>query len=210
MHIYKISAEITTALLFLHQTKPESLVHRNLKPANILFDRNILLKVLTSPPPIPIVPASPPPPACPRRSAPIAPATVGRTVVRADRCLPRTAVRHAMLPASAASMAGRHLSSPSRPSPAPPPPRATPPPAAAHPRRPRFKLPVPPYSRTSNVKVATNPTTATSTGARHPHRAAFSLQHPDSPPFTAFRAPARGVRAALFSSIGTPRRRALS
>ncbi|BAS88452.1 Os04g0297933 [Oryza sativa Japonica Group] len=85
---FRISAEITTALLFLHQTKPESLVRRDLKPANILLDRNILLKVLTSPPPTdssatrllrrrvyrpsPFVPASPPPPACPCRSAPIA------------------------------------------------------------------------------------------------------------------------------------------
>uniref|UniRef100_A0A7N0V0E5 RING-type E3 ubiquitin transferase n=1 Tax=Kalanchoe fedtschenkoi TaxID=63787 RepID=A0A7N0V0E5_KALFE len=40
-----IAAEITTALLFLHQAKPEPLVHRDLKPANILIDRNYVSKI---------------------------------------------------------------------------------------------------------------------------------------------------------------------
>jgi serine/threonine protein kinase len=42
---FKIAAEISTALLFLHQTKPEPLVHRDLKPANILLDKNYLSKI---------------------------------------------------------------------------------------------------------------------------------------------------------------------
>lgn len=42
---FKIAAEIATALLFLHQTKPEPLVHRDLKPANILLDRNYISKI---------------------------------------------------------------------------------------------------------------------------------------------------------------------
>nr|GMC51284.1 U-box domain-containing protein 35-like isoform X1 [Ipomoea batatas] len=42
---FKISAEIATALLFLHQSKPEPLVHRDLKPANILVDRNFVSKI---------------------------------------------------------------------------------------------------------------------------------------------------------------------
>ncbi|VAH77114.1 unnamed protein product [Triticum turgidum subsp. durum] len=42
---FRISAEIATALLFLHQTKPEPLVHRDLKPANILLDRNYVSKI---------------------------------------------------------------------------------------------------------------------------------------------------------------------
>ncbi|XP_019416150.1 PREDICTED: U-box domain-containing protein 34-like isoform X1 [Lupinus angustifolius] len=42
---FQISAEIATALLFLHQTKPEPLVHRDLKPANILLDRNYVSKI---------------------------------------------------------------------------------------------------------------------------------------------------------------------
>ncbi|XP_048331328.1 U-box domain-containing protein 51 isoform X2 [Ziziphus jujuba] len=42
---FKIACEIATALLFLHQTKPEPLVHRDLKPANILIDRNYVSKI---------------------------------------------------------------------------------------------------------------------------------------------------------------------
>ncbi|XP_044471959.1 U-box domain-containing protein 35-like [Mangifera indica] len=42
---FKIAAEIGTALLFLHQAKPEPLVHRDLKPANILLDRNFVSKI---------------------------------------------------------------------------------------------------------------------------------------------------------------------
>ncbi|KAL9673041.1 hypothetical protein QQ045_029294 [Rhodiola kirilowii] len=42
---FSIAAEITTALLFLHQAKPEPLVHRDLKPANILIDRNYVSKI---------------------------------------------------------------------------------------------------------------------------------------------------------------------
>ena len=42
---FKIAAEIATALLFLHQAKPEPLVHRDLKPANILIDRNFVSKI---------------------------------------------------------------------------------------------------------------------------------------------------------------------
>ncbi|XP_024020439.1 U-box domain-containing protein 35 [Morus notabilis] len=42
---FKIASEVATALLFLHQTKPEPLVHRDLKPANILLDRNFVTKI---------------------------------------------------------------------------------------------------------------------------------------------------------------------
>ena len=42
---FKIASEIATALLFLHQSKPEPLVHRDLKPANILLDRNYVGKI---------------------------------------------------------------------------------------------------------------------------------------------------------------------
>lgn len=42
---FKVAAEIATALLFLHQAKPEPLVHRDLKPANILLDRNFVSKI---------------------------------------------------------------------------------------------------------------------------------------------------------------------
>lgn len=42
---FRIAAEIATALLFLHQTKPEALVHCDLKPANILLDMNYLSKI---------------------------------------------------------------------------------------------------------------------------------------------------------------------
>ncbi|KAJ1420357.1 UspA [Sesbania bispinosa] len=42
---FKIASEIATGLLFLHQTKPEPLVHRDMKPANILLDRNYVSKI---------------------------------------------------------------------------------------------------------------------------------------------------------------------
>ncbi|PKI70629.1 hypothetical protein CRG98_008862 [Punica granatum] len=42
---FKIAAEVATALLFLHQAKPEPLVHRDLKPANILLDHNYKSKI---------------------------------------------------------------------------------------------------------------------------------------------------------------------
>ncbi|KAJ4899086.1 Protein kinase protein with adenine nucleotide alpha hydrolases-like domain [Raphanus sativus] len=42
---FRIAAEIGTVLLYLHQTKPEPLVHRDLTPANILLDRNFVSKV---------------------------------------------------------------------------------------------------------------------------------------------------------------------
>ncbi|XP_073047691.1 U-box domain-containing protein 52-like [Primulina eburnea] len=42
---FRIAAEIGTGLLFLHQTKPEPLVHRDLKPGNILLDRNFVSKI---------------------------------------------------------------------------------------------------------------------------------------------------------------------
>ncbi|XP_063943325.1 U-box domain-containing protein 52 [Daucus carota subsp. sativus] len=44
-HRFRIAAEIGTGLLFLHQTKPEPLVHRDLKPGNILLDRNFVGKI---------------------------------------------------------------------------------------------------------------------------------------------------------------------
>ncbi|KAH7524248.1 U-box domain-containing protein 52 [Ziziphus jujuba] len=44
-HRFRIAAEIGTGLLFLHQTKPEPLVHRDLKPGNILLDRNLVSKI---------------------------------------------------------------------------------------------------------------------------------------------------------------------
>ncbi|KAG4914560.1 hypothetical protein JHK87_052117 [Glycine soja] len=42
---FRIAAEIGTRLLFLHQTKPEPLVHRDLKPGNILLDQNYASKI---------------------------------------------------------------------------------------------------------------------------------------------------------------------
>ncbi|CAN1262748.1 U-box domain-containing protein 52 [Linum perenne] len=45
---FRIAAEIATGLHFLHQTKPEPLVHRDLKPGNILLDRNFVTKVADS------------------------------------------------------------------------------------------------------------------------------------------------------------------
>ncbi|KAK2965457.1 hypothetical protein RJ640_008251 [Escallonia rubra] len=42
---FRIASEIGTGLLFLHQTKPEPLVHRDLKPGNILLDHNYVSKI---------------------------------------------------------------------------------------------------------------------------------------------------------------------
>ncbi|KAF3432317.1 hypothetical protein FNV43_RR27057 [Rhamnella rubrinervis] len=42
---FQIAADIATGLLFLHQTKPEPLVHRDLKPGNILLDHNYVSKI---------------------------------------------------------------------------------------------------------------------------------------------------------------------
>lgn len=42
---FKLAADIATALLFLHQTRPEPLVHRDLKPANILLDHYYVCKI---------------------------------------------------------------------------------------------------------------------------------------------------------------------
>ncbi|KAJ6327890.1 hypothetical protein OIU76_006430 [Salix suchowensis] len=42
---FRIAAEIATGLLFLHQTKPEPLVHCDLKPGNILLDNNYISKI---------------------------------------------------------------------------------------------------------------------------------------------------------------------
>ncbi|KAJ7969460.1 Protein kinase domain [Quillaja saponaria] len=42
---FQIAAEIGTGLLFLHKAKPEPLVHRDLKPGNILLDRNYVSKI---------------------------------------------------------------------------------------------------------------------------------------------------------------------
>ncbi|GER53704.1 kinase family protein [Striga asiatica] len=40
-----IAAEVATGLHFLHQAKPEPLVHRDLKPGNILLDHNFVPKI---------------------------------------------------------------------------------------------------------------------------------------------------------------------
>ncbi|GJY07293.1 U-box domain-containing protein 35-like protein isoform X2 [Tanacetum coccineum] len=42
---FSIAADIATGLLFLHQAKPEPLVHRDLKPGNILLDCNYVCKI---------------------------------------------------------------------------------------------------------------------------------------------------------------------
>ncbi|KAI5422503.1 hypothetical protein KIW84_045805 [Lathyrus oleraceus] len=42
---FRIALEIATGLLFLHQAKPEPIVHRDMKPANILLDRNCVSKI---------------------------------------------------------------------------------------------------------------------------------------------------------------------
>ncbi|KAL1559153.1 U-box domain-containing protein 34-like [Salvia divinorum] len=42
---FSIAVEIATGLNFLHQTRPQPLVHRDLKPGNILLDRNYVSKI---------------------------------------------------------------------------------------------------------------------------------------------------------------------
>ncbi|KAK6941212.1 Serine-threonine/tyrosine-protein kinase, catalytic domain [Dillenia turbinata] len=42
---FRIAADIGTGLLFLHQAKPKRIVHRNLKPANLLLDSNFVSKI---------------------------------------------------------------------------------------------------------------------------------------------------------------------
>ncbi|KAM4128666.1 hypothetical protein ACJW30_02G183800 [Castanea mollissima] len=42
---FRIAAEIATGLLFLHQTKPEPVVHCDLKPGNILLGHNYVSKI---------------------------------------------------------------------------------------------------------------------------------------------------------------------
>lgn len=42
---FQIAAEIATGLLFLHHMKPGPLVHRDLKPGNILLDKNYVSKI---------------------------------------------------------------------------------------------------------------------------------------------------------------------
>lgn len=42
---FSIAVEIATGLNFLHQTRPQPLVHRDLKPGNILLDRNNVSKI---------------------------------------------------------------------------------------------------------------------------------------------------------------------
>ncbi|XP_021720015.1 U-box domain-containing protein 52-like [Chenopodium quinoa] len=42
---FRIAADIATGLNFLHQTKPEPLVHRDLKPGNILLDKYYVAKI---------------------------------------------------------------------------------------------------------------------------------------------------------------------
>ncbi|CAD5333147.1 unnamed protein product [Arabidopsis thaliana] len=42
---FRIASEIATGLHFLHQMKPEPLVHRDLKPGNILLDQHFVSKI---------------------------------------------------------------------------------------------------------------------------------------------------------------------
>ncbi|CAI8607954.1 unnamed protein product [Vicia faba] len=42
---FRIASEIATGLLFLHQAKPEPIVHRDMKPANILLTKNCVSKI---------------------------------------------------------------------------------------------------------------------------------------------------------------------
>ncbi|CAD5171736.1 U-box domain-containing protein 35 isoform X1 [Musa acuminata AAA Group] len=42
---FRIAWEVASALIFLHNSKPEPIVHRDLKPANILLDNNFVSKI---------------------------------------------------------------------------------------------------------------------------------------------------------------------
>ncbi|CAK9135125.1 unnamed protein product [Ilex paraguariensis] len=42
---YRIAWEVASALVFLHNSKPNPIVHRDLKPANILLDHNLVSKI---------------------------------------------------------------------------------------------------------------------------------------------------------------------
>lgn len=42
---FRIIREVACALLFLHSAKPEPIVHRDMKPANILLDHNFVSKI---------------------------------------------------------------------------------------------------------------------------------------------------------------------
>ncbi|KAG4190636.1 hypothetical protein ERO13_A07G042900v2 [Gossypium hirsutum] len=42
---YRIAWEVGSALVFLHNSKPEPIIHRDLKPANILLDHNFMSKI---------------------------------------------------------------------------------------------------------------------------------------------------------------------
>jgi serine/threonine protein kinase len=42
---FRIAYEIASALVFLHNTKPDPIIHRDLKPGNILLDRNLVSKI---------------------------------------------------------------------------------------------------------------------------------------------------------------------
>ncbi|THG20589.1 hypothetical protein TEA_028568 [Camellia sinensis var. sinensis] len=42
---YRIAWEIASALVFLHNSKPQPIIHRDLKPANILLDHNFVSKI---------------------------------------------------------------------------------------------------------------------------------------------------------------------
>ncbi|THU56568.1 hypothetical protein C4D60_Mb11t18600 [Musa balbisiana] len=44
-HRFRIAWEVASALIFLHNSRPEPIIHRDLKPANILLDNNFVSKI---------------------------------------------------------------------------------------------------------------------------------------------------------------------
>lgn len=42
---YRIAWEVASALAFLHSSKPKPIIHRDMKPANILLDHNLVSKI---------------------------------------------------------------------------------------------------------------------------------------------------------------------